>query len=233
MEQIKPLMAAILPLLCAVFACNSNEIGESRDVNQDKIYLDYDIAYVEGDENVTLTFQYRFAGSAGTTLVLNDPSQVTLDGEKLKADSSDGSGAFYEINKNFTRFSGKHNISFTDMNGKRFENNFEFFPVSLAERPAAATLTKDLVIHFNAGAHGPNDHIAISSLATDSSFYYQQSGSPTSITIPAAELMRQKGPEIQFETIIYREFPLTQTTSEGGLLKLTYRLKPVKIVLQR
>jgi hypothetical protein len=233
MQYERPFLAVILALLTVLFACESNEIGESRDVNQDKIYMDYDISYAEGDENVMLNLQYRFAGSAGTTLVLNDPSQVSLDGEKLKADSSDGIGAFYETTKNFTCFSGKHNISFTDMNGKRFENSFEFFPVSLAERPVTAVRTKDLVIHFNAGAHGPNDHIAISSLATDSSFYYQQSGSPTSITIPAAELIRQKKPEIQFETMVYREIPLSQTTSEGGLLKLNYQLKPVKIVLQR
>jgi hypothetical protein len=232
MQYKRPFLSVILLLLTVLFACESNEIGESRDVNQDKIYMDYDFSYAEGDENVLLNLQYRFAGSAGTTLVLNNPSRAELDGEILKVDSSEGAGAYYETTKKFADFRGKHQISFTNLNGKRFENSFEFHPVALYELPATANCTKDLVIHFNTACLGTGDQIAISSLETDSSFYYQQTGPAGTITIPAAELKRQKSGEIQFESTVYREIPLLQTTAEGGLLRLTYRLKPVKILLQ-
>jgi hypothetical protein len=227
----KQVLAAIC-LLTGLFACNSNEIGESKDVNQDKIYMDYRISYTEGDDQVTLNFQYRFAGAAGTTLVLNNPSQVKLDGEILKADSSKYGGAFYTSNKNYSSFLGKHNISFTDINGKNFENSFEFTAFTLVNLPATADRNKDLLVSYNINGLNKNDDIEINSVDTDSSFHYHQSGSASSVTIPAPDLKRQKKNEVSFETTIYRDLLLKQTTSEGGQLMLTYRIKPVKIKLQ-
>ncbi len=232
MHYRKPVLAAMLLIFTSLFACNSSEIGESKDVNQDKIYMDYHISYAEGDEQVALNFQYRFAGAAGTTLVLNNPSQVKLDGEILKVDSSKYGGAFYTVNKNYSAFLGMHSIQFTDINGKHFENSFEFAPFTLVNLPTTADRNKDLVVSYNINGLNIADDIEINSIDTDSSFHYNQSGPNTSSTIPSSDLKRQKNNNVSFETTIYRKIPLSQTTSEGGTLLLTYRLKPVKIKLQ-
>lgn len=232
MHYQKPNLAGILLVITGLFACNSNEIGESRDVNQDKIYMDYNISYTEGDAQVALNFQYRFAGAAGTTLVLNKPSQVKLDGELLKADSSKYGGAFYVANKNYKAFLGKHSIQFTDINGKQFENSFEFAPFALVNLPETADRNKDLLISYNINGLNANDDIEINSVDTDSSFHYHQPGSSASVAIPATDLKRQKRNELSFEAAVYRQIPLEHTTSEGGKLMLTYRLNPVKIKLQ-
>ena len=232
MHYQKPFLAALLLTITTVFACNSNEIGESKDVNQDKIYMDYNISYTEGEDEVALNFQYRFAGVAGTTLVLNNPSQVKLDGELLKADSTEYGGAYYKVSKNYPTFLGKHSISFTDINGKQFENDFEFAPFTLVNLPATADRNKDLVVGYNINGLNADDDIEINSVDTDSSFHYHQSGAHTSATIPALDLKRQKKEDVSFEATIYRKIPLRQTTTEGGLLQLTYRLNPVKIKLQ-
>lgn len=231
MHSQKPVLAVILFFITGLFACNSNEIGESRDVNQDKIYMDYSIAYTEGDEQVNLTFQYRFAGAAGTTLVLNAPSQVKLDGEVLKVDSSKSRGAFYEVNKNYSRFLGKHHIEFTDVNGKQYADSFEFAPFALVNLPASADRNKDLVISYNVNGLNEEDNIKINSVDTDSSFHHFQTGPRANITIPALDLKRQMNKDLSFETTFYRTLPLLQTASEGGTMMLTYRLKPVKIKL--
>jgi hypothetical protein len=232
MHYQKPILAGMLLVITGLFACNNNEIGESKDVNQDKIYMDYSISYAEGDDQVALNFQYRFAGAAGTTLVLNNPSQVKLDGEILKVDSSKYGGAFYTANKNYNTFLGKHSIKFTDINGKHFENSFEFAPFTLVNLPATADRNKDLLVSYNINGLNAADDIEINSVDTDSSFHYHQPGSNTSATIPALDLKRQKKDDVSFEATIYRKIPLSQTTSEGGTLRLTYRLKPVKIKLQ-
>lgn len=232
MHYQKPILAGLLLVITGLFACNSNEIGESRDVNQDKIYMDYSISYTEGDAQVALNFQYRFAGAAGTTLVLNKPSQVKLDGELLKADSSKYGGAFYVANKNYKTFLGKHSIQFTDINGKQFENSFEFAPFTLVNLPETADRNKDLLISYNISGLNANDDIELNSVDTDSSFHYHQPGSSASVVIPAADLKRQKRNELSFEAAVYRQIPLDHTTSEGGKLMLTYRLNPVKIKLQ-
>jgi hypothetical protein len=232
MNYQKTILAGMLLVITGLFACDSTEIGDSKDVNQDKIYMDYNLSYTEADENVQLKIKFRFSGSAGTTLVLNNTSQVELDGEILKVDSTEFGGAFYEVSKNFNRFAGKHTITFTDINGKKFENSFDFAPFALVNLPTAADRDKDLVISYNTPVLNANDYVAISSLDTDSSFYYNQAGPASSVTIPATQLKRQKDKMVSFETTIYREIPLTQTTTEGGVLKQTYRLKPVKIKLQ-
>lgn len=127
---------------------------------------------------------------------------------------------------------GKHSIEFTDINGKQFENSFEFTPFSLVNLPATADRNKDLSISYNINGLNANDDIEINSVDTDSTFHYHQPGSATSATIPASDLKRQKKGEVSFETAIYRKLPLEKTTSEGGKMNLTYRLKPVKIKLQ-
>ncbi len=232
MQHQKPILAGILFLITGFIACDSNEIGDSKDVNPDKVYMDYRISYTEGEENVTLSFQYRFAGSAGTTLVLNGASQAELDGEKLKVDSSEGSGAFYNADKNFSHFTGNHTIKFTDINGKKFENSFDFNAFNVDALPPTVDPGKDLVISYNSVSLSADDYFEINSIYTDSSFHYQQAGSANSITIPAKELMRQKEKAFSIDCTLYRQIPLSQTTSEGGSLKIFYRLKPVKIKLQ-
>jgi hypothetical protein len=216
MHYQKPFLAAMLLIITGLFACDSNEIGESKDVNQDKIYMDYNISYAEGEDQVALNFQYRFAGAAGTTLVLNNPSQVKLDGEILKVDSSKYGGAYYTANKNYNAFLGKHSIQFTDINRKQFENNFEFAAFTLVNLPANADRNKDLLVSYNINGLNATDDIEINSVDTDSSFRYHQSGANTSATIPAADLKRQKNNDVSFETTIYRKIPLKQTTTESG-----------------
>lgn len=232
MNHQKPFLTVALGLATVLFACNSNEIGESKDVNQDKIYMDYNISYAEGDNQVTLNFQYRFAGPAGTTLVLSNPSQVKLDGEVLKADSSKYGGAFYTVNKPYNTFLGKHSIQFIDVNGKSFENSFEFSPFTLVDLPATADRNKDLIVSYNINGLNKEDDIELNSVETDSTFHYHQPGSGNSATIPSSDLKRQKGGDVSFEATIYRKLTLAQTTSEGGKMNMTYRLKPVKIKLQ-
>ncbi len=232
MIQQKPLLAAFLAVIVTLAACDSNEIGDSKDVNQDKIYMDYEISYNEPDADVELNFQYRFAGSAGTTLVLNDGSLVELDGEKLKVDSSEGGGAFYETRKKFSNFNGTHSIAFTDINGKKFENNFDFTTFALHALPAAVDHNKDLMIAYSTLALGPNDYVEINSIGSDSSFRIRQAGPDSSLIITAKELQRQKEKTVTIGCSLYREVALTQVTSEGGSLKIYYRLKPIKIRLQ-
>jgi hypothetical protein len=232
MQHQKPVLAGMLFLIAGLFACDSNEIGNSKDVNQDKIYMDYNISYLEGEDKVNLNFQYRFAGATGTTLVLNNPSQVKLDGEILKVDSSEERGAYYELSKNYKAFLGKHSIQFTDTNGKQFTDSFEFAPFTLVNLPATADRNKELIVSYNTNSLNAGDDIEINSVDTDSSFHYHQPGPDNSTVIPASDLKRQKNKDVSFETTIYRKIPLTQTTSEGGTMMLTYRLKPVKIKLQ-
>jgi hypothetical protein len=153
-------------LLAFLFSCTSNEIGNSKDVNPDAVFFDYEVSSDNDTSEVTVNLQYRMGGENGTTLVLNEPSKVLLDGEELKADSAKVTGAFYEIQKPLSSFAGKHVISFTDLNKKVYTEEFEFTPFIL-DPPVPAVLERgDLVFTFK--GLEPVDVLSVT--LTDTSF---------------------------------------------------------------
>src|SRR5215216_7813541 len=117
---IYSLYLSILP------GCTSNEIGNSKDVDPNAVYFDYKIYGDEKDENLTIYLQYRMGGKNGTTIVLHAPAKVQLDGEELKVDSAKLTGAYYELEKPVASFEGKHEIVFTDLNKKEWQEEFDF-----------------------------------------------------------------------------------------------------------
>ena len=227
---------AFLVLIVSVFiltACSSNEIGESKDVAQDKIYQSYSISYSEGNTNAEVFCQFRFAGSNGTTLVLNSPSQLQFDEEKLNVDSSAGSGAFYRIYKPANNFFGKHSFIFTSTDRKKLENTFSFDNFKLVNTPATISKKQAFNLNFETTALQGDDYIEVGTSNTDSSFSVTHNATDGGnfITIPAKELQRQKVKELNFEVTLYRNIPLQQNTAEGGKISIRYALKPVKIKL--
>lgn len=232
--NLKNVFYALSMILISCSGCSSNEIGQSRDVNQDKIYFDYNVYYLEGDAQAEMTFTFRFAGMNGTTLVLSDPSRVELDGQRLKADSSSMGGAFYRMYLPVEKFHGQHEVVFTDINGKRISNRFNISPFKLVNIPSSASIRDSLPVAYESMPLASGDHITISSENTDSSFSYRVSGPGNEpLVIPASELQRQKGGSISFDAKLYQELPLSSSTSEGGRIRISYTLKPVKIKLDR
>jgi len=230
MFKSKAVLVLMVPFFAFV-ACSSNEIGESKDVSQNKIYQDYSISYSEENTDAEVYCQFRFAGKNGTTLVLNNPSEVQVDGQKLAVDSSAGSGAYYKITKPAAAFFGKHTITFNSTDNKKFENDFTFDNFKLVNVPVNVSKKQSFTLDFETAALQGNDYIQVESSNTDSSFSvtHNASDKTNSILIPVEELKRQKVKELTLEATLYRSIPLQQSTGEGGKMTLRYTLKPVKI----
>jgi hypothetical protein len=223
----------LMAISFTISGCSSNEIGDSKDVSQDKIYQAYTVSYAEGNSNAEIFCQFRFAGKNGTTLVLNEPSQVQFDGIKIKVDSSDGGGAYYRVYKPAAGFFGKHSFSFITTADKKLENSFSFDHFKLTNVPASISKKKDLNLNFETTVLQDGDYIEVNAIGTDSSFSITHNAADKSnfISIPAKELKRQKVKEISLEASLHRNIPLQQVTAEGGKMKISYALKPVKIKL--
>jgi len=236
MQLYKPasLILLLSTLTIGLAQCTSSEIGESKDVSQDKIYQSYDINYKESEPSASVTCQYRFAGKDGTTLILSNPSSVSLDGTSLQVDSSAGRGAYYEGNKPGADFFGKHEVVFTDINNKKFVNDFNFERFRLIDIPSIVNKNQPLKIGFETTPLKAGDQIVLSSTNTDSTFSvtYSNTDSGKYIIIPAKELQRQKGTELGLVADLYREIPLQQQTVEGGKISVRHTLKPLKIKLK-
>jgi hypothetical protein len=216
----------ILLSLIFITACTSNEIGSSKDVNPDAVYFDYKVWGEEGREEVTVNLQYRMGGKNGTTLLLDAPSEVKLDGELIKADSAKFSGAFYEVQKPAAAFAGTHTILFTDLNKKEYKEEFSFTPFSLEPDVPAVVTRGELVFTFK--GLEPVDYLTV--VLTDTSFSSKDINDVDTVkngrlVISAERLGAVVNGPINLQFIKEGFKDLKNTTKEGGKLYMSYGLK--------
>jgi len=154
---------SIIPILFLLFSSCAND---EKWKDPDAVFFDYKIRGEERDSNITVYIQYRMGGPNGTTLVLNDPAKVQLDGEIIPVDSARLTGVFYEIQRPAHSFAGEHTITFTNPEGKQYNEEFDYQPFSLKTNIPAIVYRGDLVFDFE--GLKPGDHIRV--VATDTSF---------------------------------------------------------------
>jgi hypothetical protein len=231
---MKPL-ATIIPavIFLSVIACSSNEIGFSKDVNPETIFMDYHVNYAEGEDSADCLLQYRFAGENGTTLVLSEPSTVKIDGIELRADSSDFAGAYYEKKFAAAAFEGNHVIAFTDMHGKIRTEVFNFHRIRLANDILSANKQRDLVLNFEYLQQEDMIEVNISdtSGATED---IKIAAKPVNgkLAVTAAQLQTLSIGPCKLE--IYKSIskPLQQQTAEGGKISIIHVIKQTSVELK-
>ena len=207
-------------------SCGSNEVGNSKDVNPESIYFDYKVWGDEGNDDATVMLQYKFAGRNGTTLVLDEPSKVELDGQEIKVDSSKMTGAFYEVIKPLKDFIGKHNIVFTNLENKQYQEEFNFRPISLRTKIPAEIKRGDLA--FDLDGLEPMDYVRV--LLTDTSFAsddinWIDTVRNGRVVITKEDLKRVVNGPVHLELIKEIDKPVKNGTREGGQFSFSYGLK--------
>jgi hypothetical protein len=215
----------ILPVIL-LSSCNSNEIGSSKDVNPEAIYFDYKIWGDEGNDNLTVKLQYRFAGENGTTLTLEKPAKVELDDELIPVDSSKMTGAFYEIHKPINKFNGEHTITFTDIKEKQYKEKFGFQALQL-KTVLPGTLKREKIL---LEVDGLNGECFVRIILTDTSFASEGINRVDTIKngqiiITDEDLKSLVNGPIQLELIKEEERKIKNGTREGGKFSISYGLK--------
>jgi hypothetical protein len=206
-------------------SCTSDEIGNIKDVNPDAIYFDYEIWAEETNPDVTVHLQYRMGGKNGTTLVLDEPSKVLLDGEELKLDSAKVTGAYYEVQKPASSFAGKHTVTFIDLNRKEYKEEFEFVPFML-DSLSPVMHRGDLVFMFK--GLEPVDVIDVA--LTDTSFTSADINDTATVrngrlVISAERLSAVVNGPINLQFYKDAIKPVKNGTKEGGRILIRYGLR--------
>ena len=214
----------LLPIF--LFSCTSNEIGNSKDVNPDRIYFDYQVRGDERDTSVTLYLQYRMGGPNGTTLVVDPPAKVQLDSEIIPVDSARLSGAYYEIQKRSQSFAGRHSILFTDANNKQYDQEFIYQPFKLKTKIPATINRSDLAFDFLGLAS--EDYIRV--ILTDTSFMSKDiheidTVKNNRLVVTADKLKNLTDGPITLQFYKEIEKPIRNGTKEGGRISISYGLQ--------
>ena len=205
--------------------CNNTNAPGKDVVAGNAAYFDFRIWGEEGKEDVTVLLQFREGDRDGNTMVLEPEGKVELDGEQLKGDSAGFTGAFYEVQKPLSQFKGKHTIVFTNVNGQKFTEEFEFLSFTVSEELNETINRSDMAI--NLSGLKPVDTLRV--IVTDTSFTSKDINEM--ITVNNGKLVIT--PQLLNNVVngpatldIYKESERElKSTKEGGFISITYGLK--------
>lgn len=208
-----------------VVSCTSSEIRNQEVVSPDAIYFDYQVNGEEADGYVTVLLQFRVGGRYGSTMELEKPSHVELDGEALKQNRAPMTGAFYEIMKPVREFTGKHVITFIDINKKRYREEFNFQPVSLLTTIPETVERGDL--SFEMEGLSPIDYVRV--ILTDTAFRSEginrlDTVKDGRVLISKADLRSLVDGPVHLELYKENDKPVRDKTLEGGKLSISFGL---------
>lgn len=128
---MKPhLITNILAGLFLLTACSVDTVGSS-DVNPNAIHQDYSVNYREESNTSSISAQFRVGGASGTTVELEPPSSLFVNGKTLKKNSF--FGASYSLSQ--AGFIGSASFEFTDEVGRRYMNAANLVPVQININP--------------------------------------------------------------------------------------------------
>jgi hypothetical protein len=139
-----------LCFIVAVFilaSCTDEERGHIKSKDPG-VYAHYDIRAEEGSEMVTCFIRFYTDKTRKTTLTLEQPAKVELDGEVMPVDSSRFLGAYYELQRPVSDFEGRHTITFTSINNQKYKEEFSFTPLLLNSNLNRPITKTDLVLEL-------------------------------------------------------------------------------------
>lgn len=157
-------------LLLAAFilvSCN-NGSPQQPDVQNDWLFLDYQVTGEDGVPEGVVRVQFHLAGPEGQALLLDTPAAVLFDGHPMAEGKSKMNGGYYEAAFLLDEADNVHFITYRDPSGNLYNDTFSFPHFRLAEElPATVDRAKGLQVDFS----GLDSITVIHTLLTDTSFY--------------------------------------------------------------
>ena len=208
------------------FACSNQGTGEEKTVDPERIYFDYKISGEEDTELITVLLQYRLSSQQGISLPINEPGKVEFDETNIAVDSALMTGAFYETQIPAQNFTGKHTISFTDMNGKNYKEEFEFIPFTLVTEIPDTLQRNNMTFQFE----GLKETDILHVILIDTAFYTDDINAIDTVRsgqliITTDRLRKLKTGPLILQIFKEEERPLKNRTKAGGVLSISYGLK--------
>lgn len=216
----------LLVLSYLLMGCQAED---SLNVNQDKIYTEYELFYDANEDKTYAKAKFKFGNGTGTDLKLNDKSKIFFNNDILTYDQT---FAYYQ--KAYPGFISSGTFRWEDTDGKKFSNDISvkpiaFSPISKISRNSSFelvwqgdSLTANESVYII--ANGKNG--GVPQLASTNELY-------TKRIILAKNQLEQINPG-SVELIMDRAFQpgMTNKTSAGGVITGKYRAKNVTIPIE-
>jgi hypothetical protein len=224
-------LIGVIAIGIAFSGCASTQTSPSADVDQTQIYQSYTVSGSAAGTS-TITAQFRFGGSLGTTLALTSPSQVTYNAALMAPVDTPFTGTYYSTEG---AAAGSSQFVFTDTSGKTYANTISLPSVGFASPPATLSRsTYQTLISFTGGALGPGESveldIAPSQNANDASYSATVSDlGATSILVQGSSLANLYAGTHSMTLTRRSAPPLSQLAAIGGDATASYTCAAVTV----
>lgn len=194
----------------------------AADVNQDKIYTDYEVFYDRNTDKTWVVARFRFGGVTGTPLELDSTDFVTFNGEDLPYNT-----LFLGHFKEYAGRISSGTFSYTNLAGQTFVNTLPAYD-TIGFQAGFDTITKSVAntLTWDGSPLAANQNVGIfvgGWTWGQDALYYQDGDGATNVVMGTIGLNNlPTGPAVVYMDRS-TDVAVTQGTSEGGRIRGKFR----------
>lgn len=213
--QMKTPIRILLLLAVLTLGFTSCVREDSTNVNQDSIWVHYELFYDANTDVTTARATFRFGGATGTKLELTDPSFVSFDSEELSFKSVT---ARYE--KDFPGYVNGGTFYFLDLDYNTFYNTVEMRPIDFQQPMGPIDNSSSFEIEWSGVAISDGELVSVwidGENEGDAQLFLNGDDGDTSIILPLNQLenIGEGTAQARIERSFFNE---TQEASPTGAL---------------
>ena len=220
MKSLKILTTlVILGSLTLFVACSSED---SADVNQDRIFTDYEVFYNENTDETRIMASFRFGENLlGTPLRLEDPAGVTFNAVEMPYRGTFLAHVLEEVGQ-----VSSGTFIYTNADGESFTNELPAFnEIDFPFPLTAISVSNAFELRWDGPPLGPNEDVSlfVGGLDTEDGFFFTDEEGATSITLSRDNLQALSLGENTFYLERAIRLDAQETTDAGGRIRVRYR----------
>ncbi|MDF3026603.1 MAG: hypothetical protein K0S23_910 [Fluviicola sp.] len=221
-QKWNSIIKTAIALFSIPFLLVSCEKENSEDVNQDKIYTDYELFYDKNEDKTVVVARFKFGGPTGTNLELTNGATVTFNGDAMTYN-----GFYVGHVKEYAGKISSGTFNYKDVDGTEFINATPTLD-SVAFQPSFDTIVKSQANTFTwlgsplAANQSVGIFIGSWVWGQDALFYQNQLGA-TNIIMGVNGLSSLSLGTSTVYMDRTNETNVSQGTSEGGKIRSKYR----------
>lgn len=233
--RLQTLAPLALGLTIAAFntAC-SVDTASSRDVKPSAIHQSYSLDYQEDTNQTYLSAQFRVGGPTGTTVELESPSSLDING--YTPSKSSILGTSYSLQLNGFMQTGIFN--YVNDDEQRLVNSISIDRINLIEADPTVSVIHGYVVNVQAVRLGTNEDVSVEltqdQRGSDGTFDY---ASATGVFDPArgqavftpAELEKLSNGTATLKIVRHKWGALQASMREGGTMNASYSVRPLTV----
>lgn len=201
-------------------ACKSEP---SSDVNQDKIYTEYELYYDGNADKTYARASFKFSNITGTLLQLDAPSEVTFNGDILTFNTT---LAYYE--KEYAGVISSGTFVWTDLNGTSYSNTISMKTIAFPAVVDSINKDSSFELDWVGDSLTTNENVTLTMTDASASvqIFYTNDLNSQSIILAANQLQYLLDGSATMNFDRRYQPGLTSQNTAGGLI--TGRYRPVK-----